>query len=76
VYTAARAVAGRRVRTIDVLDASLLSGACGTGGVDAEAERAVARGLQVAAGLLRGDPLPPQPTLINKLPTASTVTMT
>ena len=62
VCAAARAVAGRRLRTMDVLDASLLSGACGTGGVDAEAERAVAHGLQVAAGLLRGDPLPAQPS--------------
>lgn len=33
-----------------------MSGSCGTGGVDVEAERDVARGLRVAARLLRGDP--------------------
>ena len=76
VCAAARAVAGRRLRTMDVLDASLLSGACGTGGVDAEAERAVAHGLRVAAGLLRGDPLPAQPSVTDTSPTASRVAMT
>jgi hypothetical protein len=41
-----------------VLDASLLSGTCGTGGVDVTAERRLARDLRVSASLLRGDPLP------------------
>jgi hypothetical protein len=58
VCAAARAVAGRRWRTADVLDASFLSGTCGTGGVDVTAERRLARDLQVTASLLRGDPLP------------------
>ena len=58
VCAAARAVAGRRWRTADVLDASLLSGTCGTGGVDVTAERRLARDLRVSASLLRGDPLP------------------
>ncbi len=58
VYVAARAVAGRRWRTFDVFDASLLSGTCGTGGVDVEAEDHVAQTLQVTASMLRGDPLP------------------
>jgi len=58
VCAAARSVAGRRWRTADVLDASLLSGTCGSGGVDVGAERRLARHLRVAAGLLRGDPLP------------------
>ncbi len=56
IWAAARAVAGRRWRTADVLGCSLLSGSCGTGGVDVEAERDVARGLRVAARLLRGEP--------------------
>jgi hypothetical protein len=42
----------------DVLDASLLSGGCGTGGVTVDDEYEVARGLRAAAGVLRGDPLP------------------
>jgi hypothetical protein len=50
---AARAVAGRRSRIDDVLERSLLSGACGTGGVDLQAERGIARGLQVSASALR-----------------------
>jgi hypothetical protein len=58
VRAAARAVAGRRWRTADVLDASLLSGGCGTGGVTVEDEYEVARGLRAAASILRGDPLP------------------
>ena len=58
VRAAARAVAGRRWRTMDVLDASLLSGSCGTGGVDEEAERELASALGVAASVLRGEPLP------------------
>jgi hypothetical protein len=58
VGAAARAVAGRRWRTADVLDASLLSGTCGTGGVEVEAEHAVAHGLRAAASHLRGDPQP------------------
>ena len=62
VCAAARAVAGRRWRTMDVLDASLLSGSCGTGGVDEEAEHELAGALGVAASMLRGDPLPARPT--------------
>lgn len=58
VRAAARAVAGRRWRTADVLEASLLSGTCGTGGVDVTAELRLARDLRAAAGLLRGDSLP------------------
>lgn len=58
VCAAARMVAGRRCRTADVFEASLLSGTCGTGGVDIDAERQIARGLLVAASMLRGDPLP------------------
>ncbi len=58
VCVAARAVAGRRWRTFDVLDASLLSGTCGTGGVDVAAEDRVARALEVVASVLRGDPMP------------------
>jgi hypothetical protein len=58
VWSAARAVAGRRWRTADVLAASLLSGACGTGGVDVEAEQEMARVLEWAATRLRGNPLP------------------
>lgn len=61
VVAAARAVAGRRWRTSDVLDASLLSGTCGTGGVTVDAERDVARGLQLAARLLGGRRAPPEP---------------
>jgi hypothetical protein len=56
ICAAARAVAGRRWRTADVLGCSLLSGSCGTGGVDVAAERSVAHGLQVAARVLRGEP--------------------
>lgn len=56
VSAAARAVAGRRWRTQDVLAASLLSGSCGTGGVSVSAECHVARGLNVVASRLRGDP--------------------
>jgi hypothetical protein len=63
VAHAARSVAGRRWRTADVLAASLLSGACGTGGVDAGSERELARTLQVAATALRGDPTPLAPRL-------------
>lgn len=63
VSAAARGVAGRRWHTADVLEASLLSGGCGTGGVDAAAERELARCLRVAAGRLRGDPAPVQPTV-------------
>jgi hypothetical protein len=58
VWATARGVAGRRWRTADVLDASLLSGTCGTGGVEVTAERRLARDLGVAASLLRGDQLP------------------
>jgi hypothetical protein len=60
VSTAARAVGGRRLRTADVFSASLLSGACGTGGVDIASELQIAHDLQVAASLLRGDS-PPSP---------------
>ncbi len=56
VDAAARAVAGRQWRTADVLECSLLAGSCGTGGVDVEAERRLARGLRVAASVLRGEP--------------------
>jgi len=62
VCAAARAVAGRRWRTADVLDASLLSGTCGTGGSEVAAERRLARDLLLAAHLLRGDPLPAVPS--------------
>jgi hypothetical protein len=58
VLAAARAVAGRRLRPGDVLGASLLSAACGTGGLHAAAELQIAHDLQVAASLLRGDPPP------------------
>jgi len=58
VHAAARAVAGRRWRTADVLEASLLSGTCGSGGVDADAERRLARALEAVARLLRGGPRP------------------
>ena len=58
VSAAARAVAGRRWRTQDVLGACLLSGSCGTGGVSVSAEGRVARGLQAVAGRLRGNPEP------------------
>ena len=58
VAAAARSVAGRRWRTADVLEASLLSGACGTGGLDLGAEQDLARGLRAAATVLRGAPLP------------------
>ena len=58
VWAAARAVAGRRWRTFDVFDASMLSGTCGTGGVDVETEGHVARSLQLIASVLRGDPVP------------------
>ena len=61
VRAAARAVAGRRWRTMDVLDASLLSGSCRTRGVDEEAERELASALGVAASGLRGGPLPARP---------------
>lgn len=60
VRAVARAVAGRRWRTMDVLDASLVSGVCGTAGVSTEAEHNVARALLVAARLQRGDPMPAQ----------------
>ena len=59
VRAAARAVAGRRWRTMDVLEASLLSGGCGTGGLSTEAERHLARALLLAASLERGEPAPP-----------------
>jgi hypothetical protein len=72
VGAAARAVAGRRWRTRDVFDASLLSGGCGTGGVSAEAEREVAGRLQVAAALLRGDPPPARSADALATTTAST----
>lgn len=58
VGAAARLVAGRRWRTADVLEASLLSGGCGTGGLDLGAEQDLARGLRAAATVLRGAPLP------------------
>jgi hypothetical protein len=58
---AARAIAGRRCRTADVLDASLLSGACGTGGVEVEAEHVIARRLRAAASRLRGERRPEVP---------------
>lgn len=58
VGAAARAVAGRRCRTGDVLDASLLSGACGTGGVEVSAEQELARSLSSAARQLRGERRP------------------
>jgi hypothetical protein len=58
VNAAVRAVAGRRWRTDDVLGASLLSAACGTGGANVCAEYGVARALRVVAGRLRGDPEP------------------
>ena len=58
VGAAARSVAGRRWRTADVLEASLLSGACGTGGLDLGAEQDLARDLRAAATVLRGAPLP------------------
>lgn len=58
VCAAARAVAGRQWRTADVLGASLLSGTCGSGGVDAEAERQLAGVLETVACLLRGGPGP------------------
>jgi hypothetical protein len=61
VCAAARAVAGRRWRTEDVLECSLLSGSCGSGGVEVEAERAVARGLQVTASALRSGSVGPPP---------------
>jgi hypothetical protein len=70
VCAAARMVAGRRWRTADVFEASLLSGTCGTGGVDIAAERQISRGLRVAAGMLRGDPLP---ALDSPVPTGLTV---
>jgi hypothetical protein len=56
VDAAARAVAGRQWRTADVLGCSLLAGSCGSGGVDVEAERRLARGLRATAGRLRGEP--------------------
>jgi hypothetical protein len=59
VGAAVRAVAGRRWPTADVLAASLLSGACGSGGVDAGAERDVARALLATAGALRRGQTPP-----------------
>jgi hypothetical protein len=43
VCAAAHAVAGRQWRTADVIAASLLSRTCGSGGVDSEAERQLAR---------------------------------
>jgi hypothetical protein len=67
VRAAGRAVAGRRWRTSDVLDASLLSGACGTGGVSDQAERELAGALAVAASGLRGDHMPAQPILIDTI---------
>jgi hypothetical protein len=71
VRAAARAVAGRRWRTMDVLDASLLSGGCGTGGLSTEVERHLARALLVAASLERREPLPAQPTLTGPSVTAT-----
>jgi hypothetical protein len=56
VWMAARTVAGRQWRTADVLECSLLAGSCGTGGADVEIERSLARGLRVAASVLRGEP--------------------
>jgi hypothetical protein len=71
VRTVARAVAGRRWRTTDVLDASLLSGGCGTGSVSTETERQLARALRVAASVGRGDPMPARPTLTDSTLTAT-----
>jgi hypothetical protein len=71
VCAAARAVAGRRWRTMDVLDASLMSGSCGTGGVDEEAERELAGALRVAASVLRGGPMPARHTLSDTLVTTT-----
>jgi hypothetical protein len=71
VRAVARAVAGRRWRTMDVLDASLLSGGCGTGGVSIETERQLARALLVAASVVRGDPIPAQPTLTDSILTGT-----
>jgi hypothetical protein len=75
VYAAARAVAGRRWRTADVLDASLLSGTCGTGGVDVTAERRLARGLRVTASVLRGEPVP-APEVVRARTTGPPVVLT
>jgi hypothetical protein len=63
VLAGARAVAGRRWRTADVLGASLVSASCGTAGVTPELERQIARGLRVTASVLRGERTPPSPTL-------------
>jgi hypothetical protein len=71
VRAAALAVAGRRWRTMDVLDASLLSGGCGTGGVPIDSERQVASALAGAASLLRGDPMPAEPVVIDALATTA-----
>jgi hypothetical protein len=57
---------------MDVLDASLLSGGCGTGGVSIDSERRVASALAVAASLLRGDPMPAEPVVIDTLATTTT----
>jgi len=54
VAAAAHAVAGRRWRTSDVLDASLLSGTCGSGGLDVCTERTVAAVLGSVAAHLGG----------------------
>lgn len=58
VCAAARAVAGRRCPTQDVLAASMLSGTCGTGGVAITDEDRVASCLRAAASRLRGEPEP------------------
>jgi hypothetical protein len=68
LYAAARGVAGRRWRTFDVFDASLLSATCGTGGLDAEAEGQIAQTLQVTASVLRGDPVPVLDTSAHRAP--------
>jgi hypothetical protein len=60
VGAAARAVAGADRSAEDVVLASLLSGGCGTGGVECQAERRLAAALEAAARLLRGDPMPAQ----------------
>jgi hypothetical protein len=70
---AASAVATEHGQIDGVWRASLLSGSCGTGGVDVdvEAERRLARTLRITAAVLRGEPAPalePEAPAVVKVP--------